>query len=442
MGRFERRWRAASRRNWAILVAFVAFVVFATWIALGERAAPAVVLLPAPSRPAPGGAAFNPATSVDPPATQTQFSQQRVDHSGQVEVCGVGWVKADAERGIDKEVLERLDGVEAEAGHLVEAMASSNDEFERAATLWLRALQAFDRREAPANPEGVCEGDACAFIATTTRPADALLELLAQQAIATRDPRVYSLAYKACKGSHEGTCGLLTAARWAQLDGENGDPWLYVMAEAAARKDTAQIEEAIHRIGVATRVDARSFAVPRAIVEHAAASDAGLQAANAVTILAIGGMAAWPLTSVAPLTRHCRGADLGDANRRQRCEAAASALAERSDNLFYTGIGASMGRQLGWSESRVDAVHVLSSVVQELARSMDSNPLTWSCKTISTMLARMSRQGVVGETGFAREWIVASGMTLDQYAVMDRERRRRNAEAFRAAASAASVPVR
>lgn len=437
MGRFERRWRAASGRNWAILIACVALVVVAMWIALGERARPGVILLPTSLRPAAVDVSIVSATSEESTAAQTLIPQPRIDHSGQVEVCGVGWVDSDAEHRVDPAVLGLVDGLEAELGRLLAALTSSDDAFERAAMLWLQALRTTNGGIVVANQADTCEGEACAFMVTI--PADGPLERLAQQATATRDPRVYSLAFKACRGTKEGSCSLLKAARWAQLDGDNGDPWLYVLAEAAARKDTAQMEEAAYRIGGASRVDMRFFAIPRAIAEHAGSGDAGLQAANALAILAIGGMAALPFPSIEPMTRRCRGTELGDANRRQRCDAMASALAERSDNMFYAGIGASMGRQLGWSDLRIDAVRSLSNVLQESLPTQAIDPLTWSCKSIATVLKRVSRQGVVGETGFAREWIAASGTTVERYAASEPERRQRRAAAHRAAASAAEV---
>ena len=96
-----------------------------------------------------------------------------------------------------------------------------------------------------------------------------------------------------------------------------------------------------------------------------------------------------------------------------------------------------MGRRLGWGASRTDAVAALSSALQESLPTLGADPLQWSCVSVASMLERLSRQGMVGETGFAREWIRASGTTFERYAAQEPERRPRRAEAFAIAASAA-----
>lgn len=413
MGRFERRWRAASRRHWAILGVSVVLVLAGIRIAVGERARPGVVVLPAPSRPLappPADSAVETAVSLTPPAVP------RLRGSERVEVCGLGWVQAAADGSVDPATLARVPAFNAARRRLLDSLASSGDDFERSESLWLKMIDP--------------SSDA-------TLAAD-LREQIAQRATTTRDPRAYAMAFKTCRLTLEaGSCALLNARRWAQLDADNGDPWLYVLDEAATRKDSAQVEEAMFRLGAASRVDMRYFAVPRALAQHADPTDAGHQAANLLTVVSLGGMAALPFPAFQVMTRACQGFELSDANRRQRCEAAASALAERSDTVFYASIGASMGRRLGWGASRTDAVAALSSALQESLPTLGADPLQWSCVSVASMLERLSRQGVVGETGFAREWIRASGTTFERYAAQEPERRRRRAEAFAIAASAA-----
>lgn len=434
MGRFERPWRAASRRNWAILIACVAFLLIAMWFTVGERAIPGVVVLTAPAPPtattvvAVPAAAMN-ATQIDPGA----------DTAGRVEVCGVGWVKPTAEGGADPAFLARLPAIDAAGRRLMASLASRGDEFERAAALWLQMLDpSLGATSIQEQPSG-CEGEACAFGEQARTVSAAFRDQLAQMATTTRDPRVYALAFRSCGLSEAGSCALLNARRWAQLDADNGEPWLFLLEEATRHKDRERADEALFHIGAAARVDDRYFAIPGAVARRAGNSDIDLLAAHVLAIHALGGMAArsMPLLTV---LRACRGPALADANRRQRCDAVASALAERGDNLLMASVGADIGRQLGWSEARVDTVAALYDAAFQSLRIRMPDPLQWSCGRATSMLDRLARQAVVGEAQFARQWIEASGSTVERYTARETERRRRSAgeRARAASASAAS----
>ena len=404
MGRFERRWRAASRRHWAILGVCLALVCAAIWFALGERALPGVVVLPTPARTL--------ATPAAPVASETAVeltppvAPPGLRGSERVEVCGLGWVEAAADGSVDPGVLARMPALAAARRRVVDSLASSGDDFERAASLWLRMVD-------PSN---------------ATLAAD-FREQLAQGATTTRDPRAYALAYKTCRPTPEaGSCALLGARRWAQLDGDNGEPWLFLFNEATARRDRDQADEALFRLGAAARVEDRYFAIAGLLARHAGETETGLLAAHELALESLGGMAAHAMPPLQTVLGACRGSSLVDANRRQRCDAVASALAERSDTLGYASIGAAMGRRLGWPPPRTDAVAALSSASTESLLTREADPLQWSCGRAASVLDRFARQRVVGEVRFAREWIEASGSTVEAYAAKEAERRRRRAD--------------
>jgi len=414
MGRFERRWRAASRRHWAILGACVVLVFAGTWLAVGERALPGVVVLPAPSRALATPAAADAfVTTVEP---TPPVAPPRLRGSERVEVCGLGWVEAGADGSVDPAVLARMPALNAARRRLVDSLASSGDDFERAASLWLKMVD---------------------VTSAGTLAAD-LREQLAQRATTTRDPRTYAIAFKTCRLTPEvGSCALLNARRWAQLDSDNGEPWLFLFNEATTRKDREQADEALFRLGEAARVEDRYFAVAGLLARRAGSTDTGLLAAHELAIESLGGMAAQAMAPLQAITVACRGPSLGDANRRQRCDAVASAMAERSDVLVYAAIGAAMGRRLGWPQARTDAVAALSSASNESLLAREPDPLQWSCPRAASVLDRFARQGVVGEVGFAREWIAASGSTVERYAAKESEQRRRRAEDLTRAANTA-----
>src|SRR6185295_16005302 len=72
------------------------------------------------------------------------------------------------------------------------------------------------------------------------------------------------------------------------------------------------------------------------------------------------------------LSAVCRAPATADANRRQACDAAAATLAERSDSALALVTGASLGRRLGWTDDRVDALRGL--VLARSAMDNDSAP--------------------------------------------------------------------
>lgn len=402
MGRFERRWRAASRRHWAILIACLALAVVAIWIAVGERPTPGVVLLSAPVRKAMSPPAAAPVSA----AVAAARSASAAPRGDRVEVCGVGLVEAGPDRAIDPAILARMPAVAAARRRLVDSLASSGDDFARTASLWLRMIDPSD-----------------ATLATDLRGQ------IAQVATTTRDPRAYALAYKSCRAAPEvGGCALLSVRRWAQLDTDNGEPWLFLYSDATARKDREQADEALFRLGTAARVEDRYFAVAGLLAGAAGKADTSLLAAHQLALESLGGMAAQSMPPLQTVLAACRGPSLVDVGRRQRCDAVASSLAERSDTLLHASVGAAIGRRLGWPPARTDAIAALSSASTESLLTREADQPQWSCARAASGLERFARQGTLGEVRFAREWIVASGTTVEAYAAREAERRRRRAD--------------
>jgi hypothetical protein len=432
MGRFERRWRAASRRHWAILGVCVFLLLAGTWLAVGERAMPRVVVLPEPVRPLRTEVAVEAATTPSPPRRAASDARR----SDRVEVCGIGEMEAGTPAGIDPSVLERMPAVRASRGRLVESLRASSDDFERAAALWLDMVDAILAARALPEADPACQGESCAPAQRVESTFAPLRDRLAHVATTTSDPRAYALAFTTCRKSpQEGSCALLNAGRWSQLDPGNGEPWMQLLHEAVARKDAAQVDEALFRIGAAERLDSRDFAVPGLIARHAGAGDVDVLAAYLLEIDAVGVVAAQANPTLQSVLNACRAPLLADANRRLRCEGAATALAERADTVTQASIGVRLGRRLGWDSARADAVLALSPALGESARGVEPDPQSWSCGRARRMLDRMMRLDAVGETRFARDWIAASGSTVDRYAAQERERRRRPAEAGRGASA-------
>lgn len=337
-----------------------------------------------------------------------------------IDVCGLGYVEAKHDGGvIDPVLLGQIPGIEESLRDLVEGLRGSPDAFAQAVGTVLE-MNGTD--------------------------AAAELDQLARQAATSEDARLYALAFRLCgRTPAAGSCALLSVGQWARLDPGNGEPWLFVFDEAAARNDRAQVDEALYRIGNAARFEDRAQALAGPIVERAGAAPADLMAAQVLAANAIGVSAALPL-SLDRLQNACRGAALADGNRRQLCDAVAATMAERTDSMLVSMIGTRIGERVGWPTERVVAARALSVAYFD-SQTAYRDPATsaaasYSCDGVRTELGRFGQLAAVGELQFARDWITASGRDFASFAQVAREQEERRVaridDASRRAAATAS----
>lgn len=323
----------------------------------------------------------------------------RAHGAEQIEMCGIGWIDVKADGNVDDAALQSAPAFQSARRRLLEAMRVAPDEFSRAAASWLD-------------------------------PSD---DGLVKRALSTTDPRVYALAFRACVNQPErGACAMLNAARWAQIDEGNASPWLFVLDEAARRKDEAAVADALFHIASARRFDDRYFASAGAIEARVGSLDIDTSAALVLSIETMG-MAAAQSAPLPAVMQACRGAAIGDANRRQLCEGAAEAMAERSDSLILRQIGIGMGRRLGWREERVDAMAGEISAWMNADPSSAFDEQTSSCTGMKKLLRRFARQASIGEVDFMHEWAAKTGRSRESFAQAGRDARLRG-EAAQAAA--------
>jgi hypothetical protein len=331
------------------------------------------------------------------PALAPVTPSNATSDAGLVEVCGLGWVEKKADTDpIDSAVLAAIPGIEAATDALVERLRQSPDAFARAA------------------------GIVAAMAVASAAAGEALPDQLAQQATASADARLYALAFRSCgRTPAAGSCALLSAAQWARLDDGNGEPWLFVLDEAAARGDRAMVDEALYRVASAARFDDRSYAIAGPIAALAGSSAAEIMAAQVLAADAIN-RAAGLSPPWLRLIQACRGVALGDANRRQVCERIATTLAERADSTLVTMIGTGIGRQLGWPFERIVAVRALSVAAADSWSALPgahplSLGLSYGCDGARGLLAHLGRLAEVGELQAARDWMTASGKPVEYF---------------------------
>jgi hypothetical protein len=423
--KLSRRGPGLSRGAlWALLAAGVLGVLGARfWIGPRQQpaAAPVRVLTVAPASLLSSAYAD---ASVPPAALPGQLEGTAVAGTERIEVCGLGWVEAQADGTLfDNALFNTVPGLVEARRAIVDSLRSGGDEFGNAAAVWLEMNGG--RREIGPNPAAslYCSGPSsgCEALQQDRPFVDGLLEQLARLGAATRDPRVYALAFKACSFTPtQGSCALLNVDQWALLDDGNAAPWLFALSDSEARKDPARAEEALFRIGSARRVEDRLFAVAGLVAAQGKLDDGDVLATQSLAVDAFTSLSMHQLPML-PLLRSCRGDALENANRRQACDAAAATLAERSDTILVASTGATMGSRLGWPDERVDAVHGLRIAQSEyLAASVGQDFRggdTFSCAGARRTIAYLARQARVGETQAVRDWLDARGKSIEPFAL-------------------------
>ncbi len=121
--------------------------------------------------------------------------------------------------------------------------------------------------------------------------------------------------------------------------------------------------------------------------------------------------------------------------------------------MLALAVGLAIGQRLGWSDERLDAIGAMRQAQMAMDTDLDpehgSRPafdLPYTCGGARRLLGRLSRQGQVGEVQTVREWLAATGKSLQPFGHAANEARRRSDEnearnaATRRAASEVSAP--
>jgi hypothetical protein len=443
-----------AHRSRLVLVALAfAFTALLVWLSSPRPIEDDDASLPAVAAGAPSERPPDSLAAVSP--EQAVLDPSQVAGGGaveKVEVCGVGWVDADAEGAVDTEAILASAPMAEASARLLESVRGDGD-YGAATAL---ALQLAARREGTASLLGIelaCGTGPCDATSQDRAAAASLFDQMAKLASATNDPRAYSLALQVCAWRRgEGPCAVLNAAQWARLEPDNGEPWLRLLDEAFARRDTSAIDDALFHIGAATRLDGRLLSESDLVARHAGTLPVDLFVAGDLSggvgsLRAVGGFSGTVAT-----TKACSGDALSEPNRKELCEKVATALQERSDSMMTMRIGSLVGRRLGWAEERfADADAIVAAQLDALpivAPPFDSSrpaaalrgPL--DCATIARVLRYVDQVATLGEREYLRRWIERSGKA-DEYLRRGRVQHARTvAREAAEAAQRASAPAR
>ena len=237
-------------------------------------------------------------------------------------------------------------------------------------------------------------------------PAGAV-DAVVQAALASSDPRIYSLAMHACvdadarSGPPIGgppppqSCKSLSARQWAGIDLGNGVPWLVVYAEANQAGDAAAKADAMDHLAAAVRFDDRPDIAAAAVLRNASPNPADAAAASD---LADRGL--W-LNHFDFMPRSdCESARGRDAALTAQCEAIATTMFDHSDSTGLRNRGASLTFYATGDSSRRD----ISRAELERARAYQQQLANTSqCSQERARMKELSRGAQVGEVEARRE---------------------------------------
>jgi hypothetical protein len=385
-----------DRRKWisGLIVAAV-LLGFGFW--MWQRPSPlrksvTAVLPPVPpALPAPRWPASIPRAAAEAP--------KKVDHSGEIDVCGVGKVKLDRDdwtaTGKYFDALTRKSRM-----RWLSALRNSDDYRARATGLYLEGI--FDRDAPQKDPE-------------------AARDELVQLAVGTKDPAVFALAYTKCiKGVEDfaspGACPQLSLDDWTRADSDNAVPWLQLAAQARREGDGAAESAAFAHAAQAHQYESYNWSL-FSFAQPAMPSDITAADRWYLTTQVIGVEAAMPMPYL-PQFQYCSRAAMADATVRRQCNALAELIVNKATTLLEFSMGKSLGARLGWPPEQVENLtQQLRASMQVIAQMTPSDPeQQWNCDSVARGNAYMSEWEQVGERGLARQAIERSGETVAELA--------------------------
>jgi len=324
---------------------------------------------------------------------------KKIDHAGEIDVCGVGKVK-----------LDRDDGTAT--GKYFDALTK------KSRMRWLSALRNSDDYRARATGlylEGMLDHDA------PQKDPEAARDELVQLAVGTKDPAVYALAYTKCITEVEnsalpGACPQLSLGEWTRADSDNAVPWLRLAAKARREKDGAAEAAAFAHAAQAHQYESYNWSL-FSFAQAAMPGDVTAADRWHLTTTVIGAEAAMPMP-YQPLFQYCSRDAMADATVRRQCNALAELMVNKATTLSEFSMGKSLGARVGWPADVVDHLtQEMQASMQAILQMTPSDPeQQWNCDSVARGNAYMSEWDQLGERGLARQAIERSGETVAELA--------------------------
>lgn len=401
-------------RSNAVAVLLAVIVLVVGLLALRYRPA----LTGGEARSAIAASAQRAAEPAYPPASID--GRPEPDRSGvTVELCGYGPFEVAPGRLHPPHLAASAELALAQA---IAAMAEGSDPRQRAAARYLQAAAASMRtREGYVAQHADCEASReCRARANDAAWQSFVLarEPLIADALATRDSSAYALAYYACarrpQGAEAGgSCRLVSAAQWAQLDSNNLVAWAHAAREAQDRGDAAGRAEALRRAAQATESHWRADTILEPL-GHSNVRNLDSATRSIAQLNAMGVRSAVPVPGIGLLREECADKAPMDDARRELCSTLGRTLADRGTTVMELSLGAAIGERAGWPDDEVRALRERRDAFQQALR---GDPAPWTCGYQQQLdQYTVAALDGSGELQFARKLVEASGRSSAELA--------------------------
>lgn len=358
------------------------------------------------------------------------IAQGTADGSAQIELCGYG--KTKPIRTTDDYPPEVVRAAERAFASVADRLSAQHPPTARAVGLYARLVAAVrrageeDQRLNPNCTDTPCIQRRFKAASDAARPQ---AEELARLAVASQDPRTYSMALFGCRLNRDGeACSQLSVARWSQLEPDNAVPWFYIAEEGAARKDEAALSDALFRAGQAKTSDYHRSTI-FAMAEDPAARD--LAPAPRLVYLSrlLGIYAAFPAPPYLAVSNACSAEKMADSARRQLCVDLATMMTERSKSLVEHSLGTAIGERGGWPADQVQRLRDEKDAINVVDRKDWVAEDVHSCRFLEQLEVRTKELVELGELPSARQKLAASGRSVAVMAQEWRDLQRQNSNA-------------
>jgi hypothetical protein len=394
-----------STRTWrrAAAIAALALIALALFLFRDRREV-------APSSPS---APLAPLAPLAPAATmRTLLKPTPSLAQGQIDVCGHGPVPDDALAGIQAEAQS---SAEKALGRTAVTLAASPNERDAAMGLFLGRLgipqevpTAYLREHLDCQHDLSCRSHVMALGAG----ADALRDDLAKMAWASRDPHVYALAFHVCgdrSGSGaQGACILLSVERWAELEPDNGVPWLLVASAAQASNDSSTRDRAIWHASTAQRFEPH-YPNSLSLLQSPDLRGESPQTRSAVADELFGLERALPTLNYGPFFQFCNAPSGADAGRVGVCGNLANLLLQQDRTLAGFSTGAALAKAAGFPAQDVKALRdqrdAMYLALQNTRGSGGLGALGGDCEDLARFERLAADTAELGQVGAARKLI-------------------------------------
>jgi hypothetical protein len=368
--------------------------------------------------------------------TRAPSSADQMRSADEFKVCNSEFASAQQAPGSETQ-YEELAATEALGEHVLKALSTGSSLETRALGAWLAVVHARGKAYSPfADRMQLCSTDLECIKAVSSEALVAVEEAsrsqvdeMVRQAVNSSSPTIYAMAVSTCHPvlavAQSPSCQRITSERWTQLDPGEAGPWLHLLEEANARRDSATANEAFYRASIASslRTGTESFlgyAEPALSSGFSAAdrmrAEWGIYLAQATA----------GLPPMAAAIQQCTAEAVRDSNRRQTCDAFATLLLDKSSSLIGFHIGVRMAERLQWPAERLSALRQERDALDFAAGgwSLSGQP----CESLRSFLDRKIDQSSQGELASIRASIAASGKSFQELAQRGEARRQRSGE--------------